>query len=169
MADEKKEKKQQRKPKGEDGGGAAAPKARRDIPLEVFAAHPQASLPTLSPDGREIAAVYRGDGQRVVVVRPALEGVGTLPRAIGAVRSRPLWLRWTKDRVLLSVERFQRAMLMDETEGPARPPIPIYNRRGGIVGWDVPPQPPRKELTIGEEIPAAGARTAAGGGPGWPR
>ncbi len=128
---------------------AAAPKAREDLTLETFAAHPQAALPSLSPDGRELAVVLRAGGKRLVVIRPALEGVATQPRAVGAVRSRPLWLRWTKDRVLLSVERFQHEMLMDATEEPVRPPTPIFNRRGQVVGYDIGPQPLRKEFPAG--------------------
>jgi dipeptidyl aminopeptidase/acylaminoacyl peptidase len=140
-------------PPGEKAPPAAeAAKEPSEPTLEQFAAHPYASLPALSPDGKQIAIVFRTGPQRTIALRPTDPTDSTRPpRLLGSVRSRPLWLRWTKqERVLVAVERFQPRVYLEAMEGDVRPPVPILNRYGQVVGYSIPPQPPRKEMPAGK-------------------
>jgi dipeptidyl aminopeptidase/acylaminoacyl peptidase len=129
---------------------AAAPAPPKPVGIADYAGHPRATLPALSPDGKQIAIVYRDDDTRAVAVRDVSAQDDASSRVIGALRYRPLWLRWTKDhRVLVSIERFQPRTLMPVPERDPEPPMPIYNRRGQIVGYHIPPQPPPKEIPAG--------------------
>jgi len=130
---------------------APAPPPAPPAPIGIadFAGHPRATLPALSPDGKQMAIVYRDDDTRAVAVR-AVSGDDASTRVIGALRFRPVWLRWTKgDRVLVSIERFQPRTLLKVPERDPEPPTPIFNRRGQIVGYHIPPQPPPKEIPAG--------------------
>lgn len=137
------------KPEGSQPAEQAQPPT--PLSLEHFAAHPYATLPALSPDGKELAIVFRTGDRRVIAVRPSDPADASPPRILGALRNRPLWLRWTKqDRVLVSIERFQERVFLESMEAPARPPQPIFNRYGQVVGYQIPPQPPRKQLPPGK-------------------
>jgi dipeptidyl aminopeptidase/acylaminoacyl peptidase len=129
---------------------APAPQPPAPIGIADFAGHPLATLPVLSPDGTQVAIVYRDDDTRAVAVRPLASDDSSAARVIGALRYRPLWMRWTKgDRILVSIERFQPRTLLKVPERDPEPPLPIYNRRGQIVGYHIPPQPPPKEIPAG--------------------
>jgi dienelactone hydrolase len=65
----------------------------------------------------------------------------------------PRWTNWTKpERVLVSIERYQPRSVMRALEADPEPPRPIFDRRGRIVGFQVPPQPPAKELPAGRLV-----------------
>ncbi len=118
--------------------------------LEQFAAHPIATLPSLSPDGTQMAIVFRTGDKRAVAVRGTAAEDDAPPRVLATVRSRPRWLRWSKqERVLVGIERYQTRRVLDASEGPPRPPIIRYNPFTRRTEYDIPPQPPRKELPAG--------------------
>jgi dienelactone hydrolase len=123
------------------------------IGLLDFARHPYATLPSLSPDGTQMAIVYRMEDKRALAIRSTAENGDPLPRVLGAIRYGPRWTRWTKNgRILLSVERFQPRTEMRTLEHSPEPPQPIYDRRGRVVGFMMPPQPPNKELPAGRLV-----------------
>jgi dipeptidyl aminopeptidase/acylaminoacyl peptidase len=134
---------------------APEPKPREPLTLIDFAHHPYATLPTLSPDGTQIAIIYRTDDakERAIAVRSTALNDASPPRVLGSIRSRPRWLHWSKnDRILLSAERFQTRTEIGSLERPVEPPRPIYDRRGNIVGYQIPPIPPRKEFPPGRVV-----------------
>jgi dienelactone hydrolase len=123
------------------------------VGLEDYAAHPFATLPSLSPDGQQLAIVFRTVDGRAIAVRGTAEDADVVPRVLGALRTRPRWTQWTKNgRILVSAERWQPRTEMASMERPVEPPRPIYNRRGQIVGYSLPPLPPRKELPAGRLV-----------------
>jgi dienelactone hydrolase len=132
---------------------AAQPAAPVPIGLIDFARHPFGTLPSLSPDGTQIAIVYRTEDKRALAVRSTTNGDEQPPRVLGAIRYAPRWTRWTKNgRILLSVERYQVRTQMRALERPPEPPQPIYDRRGRVVGFMMPPLPPAKELPAGRLV-----------------
>ena len=132
---------------------AAAPVAPEPIGLKDFARHPYATLPALSPDGREMAVVFRVEDSRALATRKTAADDESAPRVLGALRTRPRWTTWTKNgRILVSLERFLPRTEMAASEGPVEPPTPIFDRRGRIVGWQLPRQPPRKEFPAGRLV-----------------
>jgi len=133
---------------------AAGPEPPEPLTLTDFARHPFATLPALSPDGTQMAIVFRTDKkERAIAVRGTAAEADLSPRVLGSIRSRPRWLRWSKgDRILLSAERFQTRTEIGTLERPVEPPRPIYDRRGNIVGYQIPPIPPRKEFPPGRVV-----------------
>jgi len=131
----------------------AQPPAPVPIGLADFARHPFGTLPSLSPDGSQMAIVYRTEDRRALAVRSISGGEESPPRVLGAIRDAPRWTRWTKNgRILLSVERYQARTPMRALERAPEPPRPIYDRRGRLVGFTMPPQPPAKELPAGRLV-----------------
>lgn len=132
-----------------------APSTPEPIGLRDFARYPFGTLPTLSPDGTQLAIVYRTDGSRAIIVRNATADADPAPRVLGVIGSRPLWTRWTKDgRVLVSIERFLPRTQLKTTEGEPVAPKPIFRfnpltRQIEMVGMEVPPQPRLKEIPAG--------------------
>lgn len=128
------------------------------IGLADFARHPYATLPALSPDGSQLAIVYRTDGRRAVAVRATEAEENAKPRVLGALRYTPRWTRWTKNgRILLSLERYQPRTLMETRVRPPEQPRPIYGydpvlRRTVIIAYEIPTQPPRKEIPAGRVV-----------------
>jgi dipeptidyl aminopeptidase/acylaminoacyl peptidase len=140
------------------------PTAPGAISVDDFARHPAGTLPALSPDGSQIAIVYRAGDRRAIAVQKNTEEEDAAPRILGAITSRPLWTRWTKnDRVLVAVERFQHRVQLEVLERDPDPPLPIYDRRGRIVGYQIPPPPPRKEIPPGRIVQLHSFNAVKGG------
>ncbi len=141
-----------------------APPAPAPIELRDFANHPYATLPALSPDGSQMAIVFRTEGNRAIATRPTAADDESAPKVIGAMRSRPRWLRWVKqDRVLVSIERYQRRTELKTLVREPDPPMPIYDRRGNVIGYRIPPQPPRKVLPGGRAVQLYSFNAVRGG------
>jgi dipeptidyl aminopeptidase/acylaminoacyl peptidase len=148
-----------------------APKPPEPIGLADFARLPFGTLPTLSPDGAEMAIVYRteGGGQAVAVQSAVPDALGA-PRVLGVLRARPRWTRWTKGgRVLVSLERHQHRTEVEALERPVESPRPIYRynpatRRTEIAGYEIPPQPPRKAIPAGRVVQLHSFNAAEGRG-----
>jgi dipeptidyl aminopeptidase/acylaminoacyl peptidase len=142
------------KPEASSASGAPAP-APEPIGLADFARHPYGTLPTLSPDGTQMAVVFRAEKDRALAIRSFAADSTAPPRIFGVIKDNPRWLRWPKlNRLLLSVERYQTRTPVNSLERPPEPPRPIYRfnpvtRRMEIVGMDIPPQPPLKEIPAG--------------------
>ncbi|HEY8122833.1 MAG TPA: prolyl oligopeptidase family serine peptidase [Myxococcota bacterium] len=133
-----------------DTGAHAPAAALPPLELSDFARHPFATLPTLSPDGSQIAAIYRTEKARALAVRGTAADADLAPQVLSSINARPRWTQWTKEgRILASVERWWPRTEMNSLERPPEPPRPIYDRRGNIVGWQIPPQPQRKALPEG--------------------
>ncbi len=135
---------------------APSPAAPPPLALSDFANHPYATLPALSPDGSQIAIVYRVDGTRAIATRSTAAEDESAPKLLGALRSRPRWLRWSKaNRVLASIERYQPRTNLTALDRRAAPPTPIYGRVNGqvmVVGYRIPPQPMPKQLPAGRIV-----------------
>ena len=137
---------------------AAPAPAPAPIGLADFARHPYATLPALSPDGSQLAIVFRTDGRRAVAIRATAAEASAEPRVLGAIRYTPRWTRWTKnDRILLSLERFQSRTSLETRVRPPEQPRAIYGfdpitRRTVIIAYEIPPQPPRKVIPAGRVV-----------------
>jgi dipeptidyl aminopeptidase/acylaminoacyl peptidase len=144
----------QPEPAQAEAAAPQAPAAPEPIGLADFARFPYGTLPALSPDGTQMAVVYRADEDRALAVRGVEEGAPPA-RLFGVVKDNPRYLRWPKpERVVLSVERYQGRTTMRGMERAPDPPRPVYRynpvtRRTEMVGFELPPLPQQKEMPAG--------------------